>query len=58
VCFETTAIVCCKLRNVGSVEDAGCVLNTGGKVNGGIGGKKGYIRSRSCDLIHMLCCVG
>jgi hypothetical protein len=34
------------------------VFNTGGKDNGGVGGKKGYIYSRSCDLIHMLCFVG
>ena len=36
------------------VEDAGGVLNTGGKENGGEGGKKGYIYSSSCDLIHKL----
>jgi len=40
------------------VEDAGGVLNTGGKGNGGEGGKKGYIYSSSCDLIHVLSFVG
>jgi len=40
------------------VEDAGGVLNMGGTENGGEGGKKGYIYSSSCDLIHMLRFVG
>jgi len=40
------------------VEDAGGVTNTGGKENGGEGGKKGYIYSSSCDLIHILRFVG
>jgi hypothetical protein len=34
---------------VEKVEDAGGVFNTGGKENGGEGGKKGYIYSSSCD---------
>jgi len=33
---------------------AGSVFNTGGKENGGVGGKKGYIYSSSCDLVHIL----
>ena len=43
---------------VESVEDAGGVLNTGGNENGGEVGKKGYIYSSSCDLIHILRFVG
>jgi hypothetical protein len=34
------------------------VFNTGAKDNGGVGGKKGYIFSSSCDLIHILRFVG
>jgi len=37
---------------------AACVFNTGGKDNGGVGGKKGYIYMSSCDLIHILCFFG
>jgi len=48
----------CKSRDVESVENAGGVFNTGGKENNGVGGKKGYIYSSSCNLIHVLCCVG
>jgi len=36
----------------------GGVFNTGGKENGGVGGKKGYIYWSSCDLVHILRCVG
>jgi hypothetical protein len=34
------------------------VFKTGGKDNRGVGGKKGYIYSSSCDLIHILRIVG
>jgi hypothetical protein len=37
---------------------AGVVFNTGGKDNGYVGRKKGYIYSSSCDLIHILRFVG
>jgi hypothetical protein len=40
------------------VEDAGSLLNTGGKENGGEGGKKGYIYLSFDDLIHILRFVG
>ena len=40
------------------VQDTSRVLNTGGKLNGGEGEKKGYIYSSSCDLIHILRFVG
>jgi hypothetical protein len=40
------------------VDDASCVLITGGKENGGEGGKTGYIYSSYCDLIHILRFVG
>ena len=58
MCFATKGVVMCKSRDVESVENAGGVFNTGGKENNGVGGKKGYIYSSSCDLIHVLCCVG
>ena len=32
------------------VEDAGGVFNRGEKGNGGVGGKKGYIYSSSCNF--------
>jgi hypothetical protein len=51
-------IVLCKSRDVERVEDAGSVLNRGGKENGGEGGKKGYIYLSSCELIHILRFVG
>jgi len=38
--------------------NAGGVFNTEGKENQGVGGKKGYIYSGSCDLVHVLCFVG
>jgi len=41
VCFETRGVVLYKSHDVQRVEDAGCVLNKGGKENGGEGGKKG-----------------
>jgi len=50
VCFETRGVVLCKSLDVKRVEDAGSVLNTGGKENGGVGGKKGYIYMSSCDF--------
>jgi hypothetical protein len=34
------------------------VFNTGGKDNGGVGGKKGYIYLSSRDLIHILRFIG
>jgi len=58
VCFGTRGIVLYKSRDVQSVEDAGGVLNTGGKENGGVGGKKEYIYSSFCDWIHILCFLG
>jgi len=58
VCFGTRGVVLCKSRNVKRVEDAGVVLNMGGKENGGVGGKKGCIYSSSCDLIRILRFVG
>jgi len=43
VCFGTRGVVLCKSCDVARVEDAGGVLYMGGKVNGGVGRKKGYI---------------
>jgi hypothetical protein len=37
---------------------AGCVFNTGGNENRGVGGKNGYIYLSSCDLVHILRFVG
>jgi hypothetical protein len=39
-------------------EDAGGLLNTRRIENGGKDGKKGYIYSSSCNLIHILRFVG
>jgi hypothetical protein len=50
-CFEQVTFV-------ERVDDASCVLIMGGKENGGEGGKKGYIYSSYCDLIHILRFVG
>jgi len=63
VCFGTKGIVLSKSHNVEIVQDAVCliagsVFNTGGKENGGVVGKKGYINSSSCNLIHILHFVG
>jgi hypothetical protein len=58
VCYGTRGVVLCKSRDVKRVEHAGGVLNAGGKVKGGEGGKKGYIYSSSCNLIHVLQFVG
>ena len=45
MCCGMRGVVVCKSHDVEGVEDAGGVLNTGGKENGGLGGKKGYIYS-------------
>jgi len=37
---------------------AGGVFGTGGKENRGVSGKKRYIYSNSCDLVHILLFVG
>jgi hypothetical protein len=56
--FEMRGVVLCTSRDVKIVQDAAGVLNIGEKDNGGVGGKKGYIYSSSCDLIHILHFVG
>jgi len=58
MCFRMKGVVLCKSCNVGIVQDAGGVYNPGRKDNGGVGGKKGYIYSNSCHLIHILRFVG
>ena len=58
LCFGTRGVVLCKSRDVEIVQDAAVVFNMGGKDNGGVGGKKRYIYSSSCDLIHILRFVG
>ena len=47
-----------KSRDVKIVQDAGGMFNTGRKGNGGGGGEKGYMYSSSCNLLHILRCVG
>jgi len=37
---------------------AGGMINTRRKENGRVGGKKGYIYSSSCNLVHILHFVG
>ena len=44
-------VVSCNSVDVVRVEDAGGVLNQGGKDNGGEGGKKDDIYSSSCVLL-------
>jgi len=58
MCFAMRGIVLCKSCDVDIVQDAGSVNNTGRKENGGVGRKKGYIYSCSCDLISILRIVG
>jgi len=58
MCFGTRGVVLCKSRGVKIVQDAASVFNTGGRYNGGVGGKKGSIYSNACDLIHILGFVG
>jgi hypothetical protein len=48
----------CKSSDIKIVQDADGVFNKGGKENEGVGRKKGYVYSSSCDLIHILCFVG
>jgi hypothetical protein len=43
-------VVLCKSRDVEIVRDAAGELNTGGKDNGCVGGKTGYIYSTSGDI--------
>jgi len=47
VCFEMRGVGLNKLHNVEIVQDDGGELNTEGKEKGGVGGKKGYIYTRS-----------
>jgi len=58
MCFGTRGVVWYKSHDVERVEHVGRMLYTGGKENGGVGGKKGYIYSSSCNLIHILGFVG
>jgi hypothetical protein len=58
MCYRMRGLDMCKSHVVERVWDAGSVFNTGGKQCGRIGGKKGYIYSSSCDLIHILHFVG
>jgi len=52
--FGSRGVVLCKSRDVKTVEDAGGVLSTGGIENGGVGRKKGYLYSSSCNFLVQL----
>ena len=52
--FGTRGVILCKSHDVKIVQDAGGVFNMGGKENDGVGGKKGYIYSSSCDFLVQL----
>jgi hypothetical protein len=54
VCIGTRGIVLCRSRNVEIVQDAASVFNTGGKENGGVDGREGYIDPSSCDFLVQL----
>jgi len=54
VCFGTRGVVLCKSRIVERVQDPDGVFNRGGTLNGGEGGKMGYIYSSSCDFLVQL----
>ena len=54
MCFGTGGIVLCQSRDVEIVQNAGGVLNTGGKENEVVGGKKGYIYLSYCDCLVQL----
>jgi hypothetical protein len=44
-------VVLCRSRDVVMVQDSAGVLNKGGKDNGVVGGKKGYIYSSSGNFL-------
>ena len=54
MCFAMRSDVLCKSCDVEIAQDAGGVYKTGGKEKGGVGGKKGYIFSSSCDFLVQL----
>jgi len=58
VSFGTRGIDLCKSRDVERVQNTCGVFNMGGKENGGVGGRKGYIYLSSCNSIHILRFVG
>jgi hypothetical protein len=64
VCFGTRGRVLYKSCNVEIVQDGGRVFdcwgefNAGGKENRGVSGKKGYIYSSLCNMVHILRIVG
>jgi len=58
VYFGTAGIVLYKSCDVKIVQDAGGVHVSGGKENGGVCGKNGYIHSSCYNAIHMLLFVG
>jgi len=51
VCFGMRGVVLRTLSDVETVQDAGGVFNMGGKKNGGVEGKKGYIYWSVCDIL-------
>jgi hypothetical protein len=51
VCFGTRDVLLWKSLDVEIVQDAAGVFNMGGKDNGGVARKKGYIYSSSGDFL-------
>jgi hypothetical protein len=57
VCFTGRGVILYKTRDVDGIDDTGSEVNPGGRENGGVDGKKGYLYSSSRNLIHILCFV-
>jgi hypothetical protein len=51
VCFGTRGVDLFMSHDVETLDDAGGVFNPGAQGNGGVGEKKGYIYSSSCDFL-------
>jgi len=54
LCYGPRGIVICRSSEVEIIRDAAGVFNAGGHENGGVGGKKGYIYSSSCNFLVQL----
>ena len=54
MCFGMRGVVLCKSHDVEILQDAGSVFNPGGEEKGGVGRKKGYTYSTSCDFLVQL----
>ena len=54
MCFGTRGVVLFLSNEVEIVQDAGSVFYTGGKENGSLAGKKGYVYFSSCNFLVQL----